>query len=391
MNSPLDALHVAALPFPSHQGTQAAIAAMLDALLDAGGHPALLTYAHGAHRDAEDVAATPSPFVHLRAPRLVFDRSLRSGPSLSKALNDVGLAAATARHARSFPLVVAHHVEAAFAARASGRPVLFVAHTSLGPELPTYVAPRWGQGMSRLGRAIDRRCIAGASAVAAISPMLARDLSSLGQRVVHTLPIPWRVAAPMHEDERPRARSALGLGPTTPVVLYAGNLDGYQGLPVLFDALRELPTITLLIATEDPPERVPELLGWLARGRARLTPLADEDARRRAHAAADLLALPRRSPGGLPVKLLDALARGLPVAAVPRALAGHRDVPAMVAARDDCPDALRAAIQQVLALDREAWARLGSEGPRYITQHHSGAVFRSALEAAERDALGVNR
>jgi glycosyltransferase involved in cell wall biosynthesis len=384
MSEPLDALHVAALPFPSHQGTQAAIGAMLEALVEGGGRPSLLTYAHGAPE-------APPGFVHLRAPRLAVDRSLRSGPSLAKVLNDVGLAVATARHALRFPVVVAHHVEAALAARGCRRPVLFVAHTALGPELPTYFAPRWGEGASHLGRGIDRLSIAGASAVAAISPMLAEALASLGHRVVHTLPIPWRVATPLSEDERAYARSELGLQPSARVVLYAGNLDGYQGLPVLLDALRDLPAVTLLIATEDPPERLPELPAWLARGSARLTSLRTEEARRRAHAAADLVALPRRSPGGLPVKLLDALARGLPVAAVPRALAGHRGVPAMVAAVDDCPDALRAAIVQVLAMAREAQRALGSEGPRYVAQHHSGAAFRRALSAAQRDALGTPR
>jgi glycosyltransferase involved in cell wall biosynthesis len=385
MTVPLDALHVAALPFPSHQGTQAAIGAMLEALVEGGGHPSLLTYADGA---LEDVSPA---FVHLRAPRLAVDRSLRSGPSLVKVLNDVGLAVATARHAPRFALVVAHHVEAALAARASRRPVLFVAHTALGPELPTYLAPRWGEGASRVGGAIDRLSIAGASAVAAISPMLAEGLASLGHRVVHTLPIPWRVATPLSEDERAHARRELGLPPSAQVVLYAGNLDGYQGLPVLFDALRDLPGVTLLVATEDAPARLSELPAWLARGTARLTSLRTEQARRQAHAAADLVALPRRSPGGLPVKLLDGLARGLPVAAVPRALAGHRGVPAVVAAVDDCPHALRAAITEVLSMDPQARRALGSEGPRYIAQHHSGAAFRGALTAAERDALGPPR
>ena len=79
-------LHVAALPFPSPQGTQAAIASMLRALREAGEDARLLTYAHGAH------TAEPPPFEVLRAPEGRPYRSLRSGPSLRKLAADLAQA-----------------------------------------------------------------------------------------------------------------------------------------------------------------------------------------------------------------------------------------------------------------------------------------------------------
>lgn len=372
-------LHVAALPFPSHQGTQAAIAAMLDALHAQGAPAELLTYAHGAHR------AGPPRLLHHRAPSLIDDASLRSGPSFAKVLNDVGLALAVRRHARG--LVVAHHVEAAAASRAAGCPVLFVAHTALGPELPTYLPSSragWSRSVAALGRAIDRASVEGASAVAAISPLLAEELAALTGRVVHTLPIPWTVPPPITAEERARARVALAIEASAKVVLYAGNLDGYQGLEVLVAALAPL-DVKLLIATEDPLSRAPSLAA--RRGVTLRSRLATEADRRRAHAAADLVALPRRAPGGLPVKLLDGMARGLPVATVPRALAGHRGTPAWVASHDDAPPALREAIEAALSVsDAERRAR-GAEGRAYVARHHAGSTFCAALEAAQRDAL----
>src|SRR5690606_20899050 len=58
------------------------------------------------------------------------------------------------------------------------------------------------------------------------------------------------------------------------------------------------------------------------RDATRIVPLGAEGERRALHAAADLVLVPRASPGGVPIKLLDALARGAPVVAARRALAG---------------------------------------------------------------------
>jgi glycosyltransferase involved in cell wall biosynthesis len=51
-------------------------------------------------------------------------------------------------------------------------------------------------------------------------------------------------------------------------------------------------------------------------------PLASEHDRAVAHAAADVALVPRLASGGLPIKLLEALARDVPVVANRRALAG---------------------------------------------------------------------
>ena len=66
-------LHVAAMPFPSVQGTQAAVRAMVQAEHEDGRGPELLTYAHGSHEHRP-------PWPHHRIRDLTRDRSLRSGP-----------------------------------------------------------------------------------------------------------------------------------------------------------------------------------------------------------------------------------------------------------------------------------------------------------------------
>jgi glycosyltransferase involved in cell wall biosynthesis len=108
--------------------------------------------------------------------------------------------------------------------------------------------------------------------------------------------------------------------------LYAGNLDAYQAAEQTLAALEQLalssgPRVTMLLATNSQPER------FLARAVQLGVPfrsyaLGDEPIRRLLHAAADLAIVPRATPGGLPMKLLDALARGTPCALAPLAAAG---------------------------------------------------------------------
>lgn len=365
-------LHVAALPFPSPQGTQAAIRFMLEALQRRGERAELLTYAHG-----EGTVSFP----HHRARALVSDPSLRSGPSLAKVVNDLALAAALAAHPA--PQLVAHHVEAAAIARFARRPWVFVAHTDLEAELPTYLAPRWRSAAARAGAAIDRTLGRAAGALAAVSPRLAASLAERCGRPVHALPIPWPVPPPIDPDERRDARRALGLPDGTRTVLYAGNLDEYQGLEPLWSALARLRSqrseVRLIVATEDPRAAV------LAEPHF-LLPLGTEDARRRAHAAADVVVVPRRSPGGLPVKLLDALARGSTVVTVPRALAGHVIAPVIRAARDDDAEALAIAVAAGLEAGIDRREALASDARSYVAEQHADACFVDALRAAQRAA-----
>lgn len=388
MSAPrLRALHVAALPFPTPQGTQAAIARMLAASAAAGERPTLVTYEDG-------LGEAPAGVRHVRVAG-ARGGSLRSGPSLEKLAADVVLGRALGRLARDADVVVAHHVEAALAALAAGvRPVLFVAHTALGPELPTYFSGVLEGPLGRAGDALDRRLCARADAVAAVSPLLARELARLSGRAVHPLPIPWPAAAPLAEAERPlaqrAARAALGIAPGAEVVLYAGNLDAYQGLSALGAALERLarrrPGLVFLLATESDPLGMAQQLPPRFSPRVVRARLRTEDERALVHAAASVAVVPRRSAGGLPVKLLDALARGVPTVAVRRALAGHALEGAVVLAEDDDPDALAAALGAALGLSAAERADLARRGHAALATSFSEAAFVDALRRALADA-----
>lgn len=368
-------LHVGCLPFPTYQGTQAALASMLEASTELFGDAHLVTYAGRAYD------TNPRYTIHRIADRPRVE-SLRSGPSWSKAVLDVRMVAEIRRlAARLRPhAVLAHHIEAAMAALAAGaRPVYYVAHTALEPELPTYFSTVFGRPVARAGGVLERLVCARASRVAAVAPSLAR---MLGPRCEY-LPVPW-TATRTWKGTVDEARAAFGVDRDACVALYAGNLDRYQGWESLIEALAHLrrthPTALLLVATHsDPTPVVQAALRAGLRARVRIATLDGEAARARAHLAADLAWIPRQTPGGLPIKLLDALSRGLPVVASRRATAGLDLGDGALCVRDDDPAALAQGARCLLD-HRDKRARQVAAGHRYLARAHSIESFGLALE-----------
>ncbi|MCB9599758.1 MAG: glycosyltransferase [Sandaracinus sp.] len=350
-------LHVACLPFPSPQGTQAVLRAMVEALASAGHDTHLLTYAHGQ-------GLAPVGVTHHRLSDFPRARSLRSGPSWQKVALDLRLVATLRRLTRGLrpDAVVAHGVEAAWVARAARVPALYYAHTRFDAELPTYASL---PGLAALGRALD--AVASAGPTVAITPDLGAHLSA--RREVPTLLPPWAPSEPPRSDERRAARVAMGLARDAKVVAYAGNLDGYQGWEEAAEAVARC-AATFLVGTESDPSPLRDVPH-------RRVPLATEHDRRRLHAACDVVVVPRRAPGGLPIKLLDALARDVPVVAGPRALAGLRPDGVERAASDEA-DGLALALERALVAPRRG-------GRAWVAEHLDPARFVDGLCACLRD------
>ncbi|HEY2773595.1 MAG TPA: glycosyltransferase family 4 protein [Candidatus Binatia bacterium] len=321
---------VAACPFPSPQGSQVFVGQMARHLATAGHEVHLLTYGQGS-------GLAPDGVVHHRIARLPGDDSSRSGPNLAKPFLDVLLAQRLARivRERRIDVVHAHNYEAAVAALAarmiSGAPVVYHSHNLMGDELETYFAGgvlrRFAAG---IGRMLDAQVPPRADRTIALCDWSARALVAAGCQAEKIT-----VIAPAVEDDGAlpdgaTARRALGIGDGDFVVGYVGNLDTYQNLELLVAAMSRLignaaargaggrprllvvthgggaPLRPLLAAAGLEAGLEAGLKAGLKEGQAAIVVEdADFEQVRRAMAASDVLALPRRLGSGYPVKLLN--------------------------------------------------------------------------------------
>jgi glycosyltransferase involved in cell wall biosynthesis len=339
----------------------------------ASGRPAhLLAYTHGAY-------PLETPYVVHRVPDFPRVRSLRSGPTWGKIALDARGVAATRTLARRLrpTAIIAHHIEAAIVTLAANvAPVYYVAHTSLSRELPVYVPGLPRTAVSAIGDAAERWVCRRAAGVAAVAPSLARLLPK-----ARHVPVPW----PSRFDRPPKsvARAALRLPDDARVCLYAGNLDRYQGWEHLLDAIAQLRRVDedarLLIATESnvaPVRSAARVLGIADAVDFRR--LSSERARMHVHAAADVAWVPRRTEGGLPIKMLDAFARQVPVVAMERATAGLAVHGACTVVLNDEPSAIVAATMRLFDDPTEAQASC-SRASSYLADRHSTGAYVDAI------------
>jgi glycosyltransferase involved in cell wall biosynthesis len=300
---------VGAFPFPLPQGSQLYARDQALALRALGADVMLFCYGTGS-------GPAPAGLPLVRIPRTLSPRRLRAGPSLLKPLADVALVLALARaqRARRFDLVIAHNAEAAFAAiaaRASTQlPVVYVAHTLLGLELSSYLPGPLRGVADRLGRRLDRSLAARADGVLALAAGAEQRLAPHARGPLAVIPPGRDAAAPPDRREIANVCARFGYEPGR-FVLYAGNLDAYQELGRLAEVAARLAPLPVLVATHEPAGTAPPPL--------RAVRLASADEGRTLAFGAAVAVLPRRIPGGFPVKLLNYMEAG-------RAIVAHAEV-----------------------------------------------------------------
>jgi glycosyltransferase involved in cell wall biosynthesis len=231
---------------------------------------------------------------------------------------DLRLVQAVRRLARELKpqAVHAHNYEALAACLLArpGPPVVYHAHTLFGHELPCFFDHPAARALAKaLGAGADQFLPPLAAMTLAISPRLVEELLELGHD-------PQRVGCVLPGIDLPPL--AKPLPPLTTggekIVGYCGNLDRYQDLETLLDAMvllcRRRRPVRLALVTASPPERLAEALR--SRGLQKqviFLPHGSFDNALAQLRRLDLCVLPRAIPGGFPIKLLAYLAAERPV------------------------------------------------------------------------------
>ena len=124
------------------------------------------------------------------------------------------------------------------------------------------------------------------------------------------------------EEDASAVRRQLGLSPSTPVVLYTGTFEAYQGLQLLFESMahvhRSMPDVTLVLAG-GKPEQVENARAMARRqGIGDVTVFAGERPSEEMAGflrASDVLVSPRSRGTNTPLKIYQYLRSGKPIVA----------------------------------------------------------------------------
>ena len=357
---------VGACPYPVPQGSQVYLRNTALALRDAGHNVRLVTYGYGLGED-------PSGLPLHRAPNLPFARRTAAGPSIAKPLQDAMLARTLRQVVRDhrIDVVNAHNYEALAVALAAGkRPIVYHAHNALADELPHYFPNR--ANAAALGRAFDKNLPRRADLVVTPHEELAVYLLGAGciaERI--------RTVSPPIDLDAFVPRPPNG---KLPALLYAGNLDAYQNLDLLGPVMRRVhdavPEAKLVIATGATQSAA--LLRAAELGRV----VCEDSLNAALHELPQgaIFVCPRASWSGYPMKLLNAMAAGLPI--VCSESAGHpfTDGEDALLTPDNNAQAFADAVIRLLR-DAGLRARLSAAARRTAEQRHSFAAVSAQLDA----------
>ena len=138
-------------------------------------------------------------------------------------------------------------------------PHLYDMHSSLPQQLTNFAFSR-SPLIRRVFLAIERLMIRRSQAVIVICPSLEETVREIdpAARVVLIENAPGSSEDHATPDQAAQIRSRFGLRPATPLVLYTGTFEAYQGLDLLFAAMAivraERPDARLLLAGGKPEQ-----------------------------------------------------------------------------------------------------------------------------------------
>jgi glycosyltransferase involved in cell wall biosynthesis len=314
-------LMIAPEPFFEPRGTPFSEFHRIRALLALGHQVDLVTYPFG-----QDVSmAGLRVFRSLRPPWL---DHVKIGPSLAKIPLDALLTLTAIRRTLStrYDAIHSHEEGGLIGAVLAGIlrvPHLYDMHSSLPQQLTNFAFSR-SRLITRAFLAIERFMIRRSRVVIVICPSLEETVRAIDPHAKTVLieNAPGSAEDAATPDAAAVVRRSLGLADATPVVLYTGTFEAYQGLDLLFESMaivkRARPDARLLLAGGQT-DQVTRAGGQArAAGVGDVTIFAGERPASEIPAyllAADVLVSPRSRGTNTPLKIYQYLRSGKPIVA----------------------------------------------------------------------------
>lgn len=354
---------VGACPYPAPQGSQVLLTDTALAVEAFGHEVHVVVYGYGVGPDDSGLT------IHRAAP-VPGAKRIAAGPSVMKPFLDAALLRELRKvvHRHRIDVIHAHNYEALIVSlTARVCPVVYHAHNVMSDELPHFL---YGGGI--LGAWLDRTFPRRATRVIAPHERLKAYLIAIGCEARHVTVIPPFVEAEAFcGDAAPEA---------LPPVVYTGNLDHYQNLPLLMRAMKRvhqtIPEVRFVIASAQRGQ-YPGAEMWYTPDFAALRQVLMRDC---------VVACPRVSWSGYPIKLLNAMAAGRAVVACQSAAPPvvHEENGLLVP--DDDTEAFADALLHLLR-DHALRAKLGQHARETMLAKHARTLIAGQLDEVYQSAL----
>jgi glycosyltransferase involved in cell wall biosynthesis len=314
-------LMIAPEPFFEPRGTPFSEFHRIRALTALGHEVDLVTYPFGQRVSMPGLRV----FRSLRPP---FVDHVKIGPSLAKIPLDALLTLTAIRRACAgrYDAVHSHEEGGLIGAVLAGLlriPHLYDMHSSLPQQLSNFAFSR-SRLVTSVFLAIERFMIRRSRVVIVICPSLEETVNTIepGARTVLIENAPGSADDIATPEQAAAVRRSLGIPGATPMVVYTGTFEAYQGLDLLFEAMaivrRARPDARLVLAGGRPDQVARARLQARAAGIEEVTVFAGERPAPEIPAyllAADLLVSPRSRGTNTPLKIYQYLRSGKAIVA----------------------------------------------------------------------------
>jgi glycosyltransferase involved in cell wall biosynthesis len=312
---------IAPEPFFQPRGTPFSEYHRIRALADLGHTVDLVTYPIGEDKVLPGLRV----FRCLRPP---FVHDVRIGPSLAKIPLDIAIALTTIRRALSERYDAVHSHEeggiiGVIVAAMLGVPHLYDMHSSLPQQLRNFAFTN-SKLITNAFAWMERFVIRRSRVVIVICPQLEETVRAIDESVPTVLIENAPGSGDLSHTSGTSAalRTALALTIETPIVLYTGTFEAYQGLDLLFDAAQivaaERPDVRFVMAGGRPDQVTAARAQAEARGLAQHIIFTGERPAEEIPQfldAADVLVSPRSQGTNTPLKIYQYLRSGRAIVA----------------------------------------------------------------------------
>ena len=314
-------LMIAPEPFFEPRGTPFSEYHRIRAMTSLGHEVDLVTYPFGHDVQIPGLRV----FRSLRPP---FVDSVKIGPSAAKIPLDILLSFSALRRALTGRYDAVHsHEEGGLIGIVLSAilrvPHLYDMHSSLPQQLSNFAFSRSSVLLGAF-RFIERIMIRRSRVVIVICPSLEETVKAI-EPAAHVVLIenaPGSAEDQASEADAAAVRAQWGLASNTPLVLYTGTFEAYQGLDLLFAAMADVkqsrPDARLLLAGGKPDQVARAVADARAAGIGDVTIFAGERPAAEIPAyllAADVLTSPRSKGTNTPLKIYQYLRSGKPIVA----------------------------------------------------------------------------